>query len=192
MKRSFDCPLAAVALLIGFSSCESQPGTASTDRASAPSGAEASTQESRNKEIIRSLMRTYENGDTAALNSVVSADLKDHTAMDPSRQGVQGRAEMKKDMATFRTGFRDAKLSVNHLIAEGDKVVVHSTTKATNTGPIMGMPATNKKISVDAVDVFQLKDGKVTEHWAVNDNLSFMMQLGAIPDPSKMAAGQKK
>ena len=47
----------------------------------------------------------------------------------------------------------------------------------------MGMPATNKKIDVEGVDIIRFKNGKAVEHWGVYDNMKMMQQLGMMPPP---------
>ena len=42
-----------------------------------------------------------------------------------------------------------------------------------------------KTISVDVIDIFRVKDGKILEHWAVADMLGLMQQLGVISPPDQ-------
>jgi len=48
----------------------------------------------------------------------------------------------------------------------------------------MGIPATGSHISgIYGMDLFLIKDGKITDLWQNYDQLGFMQQLGAIPTP---------
>jgi len=49
-------------------------------------------------------------------------------------------------------------------------------------GPFGEMPATGRRIDIDVLDLFQIRDGVLIEHWALLDNLGMMRQLGAIPN----------
>jgi hypothetical protein len=71
------------------------------------------------------------------------------------------------------------------MIAEGNKVAVHSRSTGTDTRGFMpGMPATNKRYSMEAMDVVVLGDeGRFTEHYGVYDVASALMQLGLMPGP---------
>jgi len=42
----------------------------------------------------------------------------------------------------------------------------------------MGMPPTGRKIDIAVLDLFQIRDGKLIEHWALLDNLGMLRQLG--------------
>ena len=44
------------------------------------------------------------------------------------------------------------------------------------------MAATGKKIDIGVLDLFQIRDGVLIEHWALLDNLGMLKQLGAIQD----------
>jgi predicted ester cyclase len=82
-------------------------------------------------------------------------------------------------------GSDDLKFEEIEMFAEGDKVVIWSRSTATDTGGFMpGMPPTNKQYSFDAIDIVTLgEDGRFTEHFAIYDVASALMQLGFLPAP---------
>lgn len=52
----------------------------------------------------------------------------------------------------------------------------------TNTGSFMGMPATDKTIDIQAIDIVHIgEDGLAQEHWGIMDMMSMMQQLGLAP-----------
>ena len=81
----------------------------------------------------------------------------------------------------FYGAFPDLNHSVDDTVAEGDKVVVRFTIRGTHTGSFMGIPATGKSITVGAVVVFHVVNGKVAELRAQFDQMGMMQQLGVIP-----------
>ena len=56
--------------------------------------------------------------------------------------------------------------------------------EATQTGELMGMPASGKRYSIGEIHIFRLRDGKVVEHWHQFDQMKMMRQLGAMPGPA--------
>jgi predicted SnoaL-like aldol condensation-catalyzing enzyme len=86
----------------------------------------------------------------------------------------------------------DLRFEEIQMIAEGNKVSVHSRTTGTDTGGFMpGMPATNKQYSMEAMDVVVLgDDGRFTEHYGVYDVAGALMQLGLMPGPGGPPPGQ--
>ena len=72
------------------------------------------------------------------------------------------------------------------MIAEGDRVAVRFRFEGTHQGDFMGIPATGKKISYAGVQMLTIVDGVCRENWALDDNLSFMTQLGMQLAPTEM------
>jgi len=93
--------------------------------------------------------------------------------------------EYKKGMAAFHTAFPDLHFTVEDVIAEGDKVVVHWSLRATQLGDYLGRPATGKTVSVTGMSLFRLADGKIQEITVSMDRLGQWQQLGWLPEPPK-------
>jgi predicted ester cyclase len=72
------------------------------------------------------------------------------------------------------------KLPFFDFVAEGDKVLVRLKVQATHTGPFGDLPATQRKIDIDVMDLFQVENGVLVGHWALLDNLSMQKQLGTL------------
>ncbi|MFN2235293.1 MAG: ester cyclase [Anaerolineales bacterium] len=83
----------------------------------------------------------------------------------------------------FAAAFPDGHNTVEDLVAEGDRVVARTIFNGTNEAEMQGIPATGKKVSMPGITIFRLDNGKIAEGWVLNDNLSLMQQLGAIPAP---------
>ena len=66
-------------------------------------------------------------------------------------------------------------------VANGDKVLVRSTIRATQKGDFAGIKATGKSITLMAMDLHQICNGRVAQTWHVEDWLSAMFQMGALP-----------
>ena len=81
------------------------------------------------------------------------------------------------------TGFPDMHASIDLLVAEGDIVVGRMTTTGTHTGDFMGMPASGKSFSMSEIHIVRIVDGLAVEHWGNSDDVSMMMQIGAMPTP---------
>ena len=61
--------------------------------------------------------------------------------------------------------FPDVVVTEEDLIASGDKVVERSSAAATHKGPMLGTPATNKRIKWSEIHIYRLSNGKIAEHW---------------------------
>jgi predicted ester cyclase len=47
----------------------------------------------------------------------------------------------------------------------------------------MGVAPTGRPIAFAVIDILRLENGKVVEHWAIQDRLALMQQLGMLPLP---------
>ncbi len=120
---------------------------------------------------------------TAMIDSFCSADFVDHNP-DPGRTG-KGIDDMKASFKDFFTAYPDVHVKTDFMVAEGDTVAAHVTVTGTNSGAMGNMPATNKQINIEGIDIIVLKDGKAVERWGVFDNMAMMQQLGMMPDASQ-------
>jgi len=59
----------------------------------------------------------------------------------------------------------DIKVEIYDQIAEGDTVVTRKAIIGTQIGEFLNTPATNKRVTMHAIDIVKVKDGKYTEHW---------------------------
>ncbi len=140
-----------------------------------------------NKAIAR---RVYDEGFNAHNPAIVDelfttdADIvQDVLSPSPGFRG--GREGVKQALAMISGAFPDWWVTVEDMIAEGDKVVTRYTGQGTQRGEFMGIPATGKRVTTTVIDIFRIADGKVAEAWVEADNLGLMQQLGMIPTPGK-------
>ncbi len=111
------------------------------------------------------------------LKDYFTADVLDH---DPMMGDISGLAKVSESISDFLKGFPDLNVEVLRSAAEGDLVFVHIRMTGTNSGAMMGMPATGKKIDVNAIDIIRIKDGKCAEHWMETNSIAMMQQLGLM------------
>jgi predicted ester cyclase len=96
--------------------------------------------------------------------------------------GVEGQIKAMK------AGFPDNHLTIDDILAEGNKVAVRVTTHGTNTGPLVGLPAfgrfetpvppTGKPVTGSGMYLFTVSDGKIVSFAAEIDQIGLLRQLG--------------
>ena len=89
-----------------------------------------------------------------------------------------GIENLKRAQRRVSAGISDARMTIEDVIAEGDKVVVRLTSHGRHSGEFMGMPASGKEYEISEIHIFKIADGKVIEHWREADMLGLMQQLG--------------
>jgi predicted ester cyclase len=75
------------------------------------------------------------------------------------------------------------KMTIEHVMADGDFVLTRSTVHAVHKGPFNGIPATNKEVTWTELNLFRIKDGQIEELWSEGNFLGLMAQLGAFAPP---------
>ena len=131
-----------------------------------------------NKQLCRDYFKAFLAGDTAWMERHIAADFVRHDPGLPFE--VRGPAGVKQLHDVLMPAFPDMKLPLEDFVAEGEKVVVRLRVQGTHTGPFGDMAPTGRRIDLGVLDLFQIRDGVLVEHWALLDNLGMMKQLGAI------------
>jgi predicted ester cyclase len=108
----------------------------------------------------------------------VHPDYVNHEAAAHRPPGPEG---MRQTVSWLRDAFSELRFDVRDAIADGDRVALRVQMSGVHTGPLMGMPPTNKPFSVQHIHIFCVADGKIVEHWANRDDLGGMSQLGLLP-----------
>jgi predicted ester cyclase len=117
---------------------------------------------------------------------VVAADFVDHAPMPGQAPGLEG---VKRKWAMYLDAIPDFRVTIEDLVAEGDKVAVRRTYEGTHRGgPLLGIPATGKRFQFGGISIFRLANGRIAEHWEQLDRLALMQQLGVVPTPDAPSA----
>jgi len=93
---------------------------------------------------------------------------------------AQGSRGFRDFFAAWFGASPDFKHEVKQIAVEGDRVWVYGTYSGTHAGDWLGIPATGRTYSFDAVDIFRLEDGRLAEHWDVLDVHGLFTQLGVV------------
>jgi predicted ester cyclase len=73
-------------------------------------------------------------------------------------------------------------MTVEDLIASGDKTVARVKVTGTHKGEFMGIAAAGARVDMQLIDIMRFDGaGLVCEHWGVADMLSLTQQLGVVP-----------
>ncbi len=110
-------------------------------------------------------------------------------ADDVAYQGTDGELKgpeaITELLNVFLGAFPDLAVTVDDVVAEGDKVVLRSTGRGTHTGDLQGIPPTGKSMTISAIDIFRMSGGRIAEQWEMFDQMGMMQQLGVIPAPGE-------
>jgi predicted ester cyclase len=146
-----------------------------------------SEQESQNKQTVRRMYDEVGNqGRLEVLDEIAWPDHVEHYPLPGQGQGVEG---LKQRISMIRAAF-NPQFTIEHLVAEGDKVVVMWTNVGTHVGEFFGFSPTGKSITTHGVDIHLLRDGRLAEHWDVVDTSTFLLAVGAVAVPGGAAGAR--
>lgn len=143
--------------------------------------------EQRNTDIVRKVEQLWIDNKLDQLDQYFQ-DEHSHDRPPGVPQGIAG-AKMAH-MAAMQS-FKDRKLVMKDIFAGGDRVFVRSTFSAQYMGGVPGIsaPAGGTPIrDIETWSVYRLKDGKIVEHWGLNDGFMIAMQAGALEMPQMAGA----
>lgn len=138
------------------------------------------TIEDNRRIVLRFFEEIFNRGNIDAADELVAPDVIDHNPLPGFPPGLEGA---KLLFRMFHTGFSTLSVTVDDLIAEGDKVVARGKLRGTHTGLFMNIPPTGKEFVIDWIDIYRIANGKQVEVWHLEDLLTLLQQLGVIPMP---------
>ena len=84
---------------------------------------------------------------------------------------------VRRGCFSYFEAFPDLHVSVDELIAEGERVFCRSTLTGTHDGEYKGIPATGRHVSSESAEVFRIADGRFTGYWCLSNVAGLMRQL---------------
>jgi predicted ester cyclase len=117
----------------------------------------------------------WNTGNVAQLNAAISPNFVDHTLPAGRPQGPSGPAFAS---AHFRTAVPDLRVEVQKMIVAGDYVTVHMVFTGHFTGVFGHTQGKGQTINFIATDLLKITDGRVTDNWHIEDNLTLLQEMG--------------
>lgn len=87
---------------------------------------------------------------------------------------------VRADVERYFAGFDEVETRIDHLVAAGDRVVLHWTTSGRHCGAYGDIPATGKRITMTGMDLLTVDGDRIVACWSMWDGLSVYEQLGVL------------
>ncbi len=129
-----------------------------------------------NKAIARRVYEIVSTGDFGRTTEIVDQDAPDNELLpdDPPAKLID---TFKETFSEARAGFPDLSVTVEDVMAEGDRVTARVVMRGTHQGEFQGLAPTGKRVEVRAIDMFRISNGKIVEHWGhADDPTHFLRQ----------------
>lgn len=104
-------------------------------------------------------------------------------------QPIKGKKATEEDFGAFFKAFPDAKFAATQTVASGDTLAMEWTFTGTQNGALTSpggtIPASGKRVSIKGAEFIRVdSQGLIVDERGYFDLVSFMTQLGAMPQPS--------
>jgi predicted ester cyclase len=137
-----------------------------------------STQTEENKAIIRRYNHEgIAQGNVDTLNELLAPDFVNRTAPAGMDAGPGGMHYFFRQI--LQPALSGLHVEILDQVAEGDKVTTRKAIKGTHTGELLGLAPTQKPVTIDVIDIYRLRDGRLVEHWGLTTLSEVMAQLAA-------------
>ena len=130
-----------------------------------------------NKAIIRRLYNeVHSGGKLDVIDEIYAPDVEVHVPGLP--QDPYGPASIKRMISTIREAFPGARVTIEDIVAENDKVVASVAWRGPHLGREQGVSPYDPMVGWPRIDIYRLFKGRIVEQWADRNDLGALHQLG--------------
>ena len=123
---------------------------------------DGSIQASNKAVAMRVFDEIFNQGKFQVADEIYAPDFQNH--------GLHRTIDLKTDqdyVHAEKKAFPDLRMSVQEMVAEGDKVAVLWTFQGTHTGSgYEGLPPTGTRVEVRGITIWRIVDGRIVEEWS--------------------------
>ena len=131
--------------------------------------------EAENRRLLaRYVAEVWDAADPEAVRIFAGPGYRRHTSGSSEPLGVDAQVQR---LVALRTAFPDITLTIDDVVAEGDRVAFRGTLRGTHRGEFLGVPATGRTVAVAIMDIIRVEGGLIAEHWGGPDLFDLARQL---------------
>lgn len=130
-----------------------------------------------NKAIFRRVIEEgFSKGNLDALDDCFEPTFTEHQFdLHATLEGLKGTIQFLHET------FDDYSLTLEEMVADGDKVWGRLTGRGIHSHELMGRPPTGKRFEITVFELCRFENGKIVEHWGVPDRFHQLVQVGLLP-----------
>lgn len=138
----------------------------------------AETEEQKNVALVkRWFQEVWNEGRIEIIDELLLPETRVHgLPQDPALNGIDG---FKQAYSIFRGAFPDVQITLDPIVAQGDKVAAHFVCVATHLGDHLGVPPTGDRVTFSGQTIAKFRDGYLVEGWNVLDLLGVIQSAVA-------------
>ena len=114
------------------------------------------------EKTLQRFLEAFEAADERALREMLAPDFVAHSVPPGFTDNADGLVELSKQL---KAGMPDGKFTILDIFAAGNKAAVRFTHAGTQQGDLFGVPASNRTVTMSAIEIYHLSGGKIAEYW---------------------------
>jgi steroid delta-isomerase-like uncharacterized protein len=134
--------------------------------------------DSATRDLITRFYRAIELGDISLLRTTVTSDWQYIASASGQPFGVEQMAPMLADKLR---ALPDMKIVLLDILIHDAMVGVRAKVTGTQSGPLMGIPATSKVVNFGIHSFHELRGDRIAKTWHLEDWLGLLRQIGELP-----------
>jgi steroid delta-isomerase-like uncharacterized protein len=119
-----------------------------------------------NEKIVRRTLEAFEAADERGMREVLARDFVFHNAPPGFAEDADGFVQLARNV---KSGIPDAKLTIDDIFSGEDKVAVRFSHAGTHRGELIGVPPSDRTVTIRGIEIYRLSDGKIAEYWGEID-----------------------
>lgn len=139
----------------------------------------------QNADLVRQWVAAWNAHDADSVSRLATTDFVRHDPNNPEVRGPEGERQL---VSMYTRAFPNLELTIEDIVAAGDRVTIRFVARGTHQGELLGVPATGKRLSVVGIEMYRLVGDHVAEQWVIIDMLGILQQLGMVPDPGQASS----
>jgi len=124
---------------------------------------------------VRAFYEFWNTGNAALLAQAIAETFTDRTLPPGRPQGPEGPAFASRQ---FRAAVPDLQVTVDKMIVANNYVTVHMSFTGHFTGTFGRAEGKGQPIAFIATDLLKVENGRITDNWHIEDNLTLLQQMG--------------
>ena len=129
----------------------------------------------------RAALAVFDSGEVERIRDLVTDDFVDHGlppgVVPPGPDGYLATLRWLTDVLRIR-------YEVHDVVAAGDKVAIRATAHGVHRSDHLGFAATGRPYAMPTMHLYRAEGDRLAEHWGVRDELSVLVQVGAVAPPA--------
>jgi len=119
--------------------------------------------------------------DLSVVSEFIAPHSVHHELGDVPEDFRSGPSAMAQFLNLYLRAFPDLRLDFEDVLVDRDRVVTRWHLEGTQDGPLMGIAASGRRVSIEGIRIDRVENGKIVESWMQLDTLSLLEQIGALP-----------